>query len=67
MNANQPSNYLSYLLRLWRDHPGASWQASLQSASTEKIYQFANAEELWAFLTAQMRLDSDERNDGLEE
>ncbi len=67
MNVNQPSNYMSYLLRLCRDHPGAPWQASLQSAAIEKIYHFGNAEQLWKFLAAQMRVDGDERQGGFEE
>jgi hypothetical protein len=46
--------YLSYLLRLWRDDPGATWRASLQSAITGEVRKFADAEQIWAYLNAQM-------------
>ncbi|HRW08723.1 MAG TPA: hypothetical protein P5121_26650 [Caldilineaceae bacterium] len=46
--------YQSYLLRLWRDSPQSPWRASLQSSATEELQHFLTAEDLWAFLKAQM-------------
>jgi hypothetical protein len=46
--------YLSYLLRIWRDHQRAPWRASLESTATGNVYRFADVEGLWTFLLAQM-------------
>jgi len=51
MSEEQP-NYLSYLLRLWRDgDKGAtSWRASLQSSPSGKPTAFASLPDLFRFL-----------------
>lgn len=54
MKMNRPSNYRSYMLRMWRDDPRAAWQASLQSTATEKVYYFPDLEHMWAFLQVVM-------------
>jgi hypothetical protein len=54
MKMSQPSNYRSYLLRMWRDSARASWQASLQSTATEKVHYFPDVDHVWVFLQAVM-------------
>ena len=55
----QRSDYVSFLLRLWREssgqgpHPGADatvWRASLQEPLAGERVSFANLEELFAYL-----------------
>jgi hypothetical protein len=50
--SNEQPDYLSYLLRLWReDSKGATnWRASLESAITGKRHVFPCLMELFAFL-----------------
>ena len=44
----------SYLLRLWRDHPGAPLHATLIAVERpDKPRHFANLDELYACLIAQ--------------
>ena len=46
--------YQAYLLRLWRDHAGAAWRATLiDAARPEERRHFASMDELLAFLLAQ--------------
>ena len=54
MPSEQP-NYLSYLLRLWREdgEEQNNWRASLESALTHKRYVFPSLMELFAFLQRQ--------------
>jgi hypothetical protein len=58
MDKERP-DYLSYLLRLWREEnhkvPGADkiWRASLESAHTGEKRTFASLEDLCAFLQNQ--------------
>ena len=43
--------YLSYLLRLWRDDTDtAAWRASLENPSTVERQAFSDLESLFAFL-----------------
>ncbi len=51
MVKEQP-DYLSYLLRLWRerDEGKLAWRASLESAFTGKRYGFASLDNLFDFL-----------------
>jgi len=44
------SNYLAYLLRLWRDNETAPWRATVEDARTGKSRSFANLKVLVAFL-----------------
>jgi hypothetical protein len=48
------TDYLSYLLRLWRDSDDrAPWRASLQSAQTCERIHFASLESLLDYLRRQ--------------
>jgi len=47
-------NQCSYLLRLWRDHTGAPWRATLiDGTQPEERRHFATLDALCAFLRAQ--------------
>ena len=53
MSNNGPT-YQSYLLRLFRDTPGASWRATLKSISgAGEQHHFADLEGLAAYLLAE--------------
>jgi len=54
MPASDSSAYCSYLLRLWRHNPQGAWLASLQNIRTGETRHFAQPEELWAYLQAEM-------------
>jgi len=47
------STYQSYLLRLWREKPGESWRAMLESSSGNVRYSFADMDSLFSFLKNQ--------------
>ena len=49
-----PSDYLAYLLRLWRDGPGTPWRASLETPDGAAPVRFASAAALFAFLRDQL-------------
>jgi hypothetical protein len=51
----EPQEYQSYLLRLWRtsSHGGPVWRASLESAQTGERRGFADLESFFAFLAEQ--------------
>ena len=53
--AEQPQEYQSYLLRLWRtsSREKPTWRASLESAQTGERRGFADLASLFAFLEAQ--------------
>jgi hypothetical protein len=63
--SNGPKDYLSYMLRLWRDsgaEEGHSvnrmgWRASLQSPYRSNLIGFASLDDLFAFLRRQAGLD----------
>jgi hypothetical protein len=40
-------NYLSYLLRLWREGTAASWRASLEDAHTGERRNYARLQDLF--------------------
>ena len=73
MSKEQP-DYLSYLLRLWRDagdgprqmKPGAAWRASLQRSLAGERRIFGSLDELFAFLRRQTGENGDngERDSG---
>ena len=48
----EQSDYVSYLLRLWREggEQEATWRASLESARTGELRGFANLDEMFDFL-----------------
>ena len=62
MNSKDASTYHSYLLRLWRDTSDSPWRASLQSSADEGLQHFATADDLWAFLLAQMAEQEDDES-----
>lgn len=64
MNTQDAATYQSYLLRLWRDNSQSPWRASLQSSATEELQHFLTAEDLWAFLKAQMSGKEEEEAQG---
>lgn len=48
-------DYLSYLLRLWREGEGrATWRASLESSHTGERKGFASLDDLFGFLQEQI-------------
>ena len=53
--AQERRDYLSYLLRLWRESEGEVpvWRASLRSSHTGEAVGFASLEELFEFLRGQ--------------
>jgi hypothetical protein len=58
--AEEPQEYLSYLLRLWRAslHGKPTWRASLESAQTGERRSFADLESLFAFFKARCTADA---------
>ena len=46
-------DYMSYLLRLWRDSKSVPWRVSLESIATGERQLFASMEALFTFLKAQ--------------
>ena len=72
MPKEQP-DYLSYLLRLWRDadndgphqmKPWTAWRASLQCSLAGERRVFASLDDLFAFLRRQTGGDGDEGETG---
>jgi hypothetical protein len=61
-------DYLSYLLRLWRESDGEvpAWRASLKSSHTGETVGFANLEELCEFLRRKTRRFQDTEGPGQE-
>jgi hypothetical protein len=49
-----PSDYLAYLLRLWRDGPGTPWRASLETPGGGAPVRFGTVAALFAFLRDQL-------------
>lgn len=71
----EQKDYISYLLRIWRDRgdekAGASreppWRASLQSPRTGEMESFASLDDLFDYLRGQAGLQmqgEDEQGDG---
>lgn len=44
------ADYLAYMLRFWREDPGASWRAAVEDPHTGEKHSFAAPDHLWAFL-----------------
>ena len=54
--AGEPSDYQSYLLRLWRaKEREGGWRASLESAQTGERKGFATLDALFEYVRAQTR------------
>ena len=64
MSCEQP-DYVSYLLRLWREDGEGStnWRASLESALTHERHVFPSLMELFAFLQRQTVAGHDANED----
>jgi hypothetical protein len=60
----KPIHYRSYLLRLWRDHAGGTWRASLQSTATEQIQHFGDLHGMWRFLNTELMEEEGEPQSG---
>ena len=56
----EPRDYRSYLLRLWRAAPGQPWRASLQSAATGETRAFGTVGALVACLVAGLAAGEDD-------
>jgi hypothetical protein len=48
------SRYQAYLLRLWREGPGAPWRASLEVPGGRDSFCFGNVGALFAYLHDQL-------------
>lgn len=48
----EQQDYMSYLLRLWRDSKRVPWRVSLESIATGERRLFASMEALFTFLEA---------------
>jgi len=60
--AQQPTPYISYLLRCWLE--GSSWRYSLEEVGTGKRYNFATLDEFVSFFLARsMQPDQREQSD----
>jgi hypothetical protein len=59
--AEEPQEYQSYLLRLWRTSSRGkpTWRASLESAQTGECRGFADLARLFAFLEEQTKSNSE--------
>ena len=62
---NEQPEYLSYLLRMWREDgkEPTNWWASLESALTGKRHVFPSLMELFAFLQRQALAGHDANQD----
>ena len=50
-------SYRAYLVRMWQEHPQASWRASVQNAQTGELRIFPDLEQLVAFLYTQTQTE----------
>ncbi len=61
-----PTNYLSYLVRLWQDDPAGTtrpWRAEIEHIQTGARLQFRTLEELWGYLQRQtLQRDANDTN-----
>lgn len=68
MSKATASNYIAYLIRLWREGPGV-WRGMLEDPRTGARVYFKDVDELLAFLREQVKQknglnqSSDERQD----
>jgi hypothetical protein len=47
-----PDRYRSYMVRLWREAPGAPWRCQVQCVGTDREQRFAGLAEMFEFLVA---------------
>ena len=53
--AGKPTNYFSYLLRLWREgEGGVGWRASLHNPHTGERLGFGSVDDLFRYLLRQI-------------
>ena len=48
------TEHRAFLLRLWRNHAGGDWRASLQTVYSGERHMFADLESLLAFLITEL-------------
>ncbi|MCP5098082.1 MAG: hypothetical protein GY943_21250 [Chloroflexi bacterium] len=53
MKETQPTEYLAYMLRLWREGDELPWRASIQNPHTGEQQSFASLERLFTYLKTQ--------------
>ena len=47
-----PERYRSYMVRLWREAPGAPWRCQVQRVGTGRERRFAGVAQMLEFLAA---------------
>lgn len=52
VHSTDPDRYRSYLVRLWREAPGAPWRCQVSCVGTGRERRFATPAELFEFLVA---------------
>ncbi len=57
-----PSEVQIYLLRLWPDKIGRSWQIMLKCAATDKRHVFRDLQQLTDFLQKQIERNQNDTN-----
>lgn len=63
---HSPSQYRSYLLRLWCSGYGKTWRVMVEEVGSHETHYFADLEELCAFLREQTEPGSSPpSNDGI--
>ena len=50
MKKNPSTNYLAFLLRLWRESKATPWRATLENPHNGERHSFSTLEKLFAFL-----------------
>lgn len=48
-----PTNYQSYLLRIWQEEDYGTWRASLTNISTRECHAFSDITNLYSYLHEQ--------------
>ncbi|UCD53395.1 MAG: hypothetical protein JSW27_12240 [Phycisphaerales bacterium] len=56
-----PDRYRSYMVRLWREAPGAPWRCQVSCVGTSHERRFATLAELFEFLAADVSGGSEGR------
>ena len=67
MGTNKPTDYYSFLLRLWRtgENDGEIWRATLENAHTGERCGFTSLEELLAYLSQLTTTNDDTAHKGM--
>ena len=56
---SDPDRYRSYLLRLWREAPGAAWRCHVQCVRTGRERRFSGLAEMIEFLLVDAACESE--------